>query len=260
MENEVKLENDELINCSNIWVKFSTGNPVPTLADLWDRKLSKKKDMPRYFWALQDVSFSVKKGEILGLVGNNGAGKSTLLRVVAEILKPDKGTVKVNTRCHLLSSGIGTREQLSGRENIILGSLYLGHSVSEIKKNFDAMVEFSGLGEHIDRPIRYYSDGMLSRLSFTIATSIKPEFLLLDELLGAGDITFRDKASKRMREVALGSKGAIIATHDMFFVLKHCTKALYLDKGKVRFYGNPKEAVNLYMKDNNLGTSEEFTI
>lgn len=256
----MKLGNNELINCNDIGVKFSTGNPLPTLADLWDRKLSKKKNGAKYFWALQNVSFSVRQGEILGLIGNNGAGKSTLLRVVAEILQPDKGTVTINTTCHLLSSGIGTREQLSGRENIILGSLYLGHSITEIKKNFDAMVEFSGLGEHIDRPIRYYSDGMLSRLSFTIATSIKPEFLLLDELLGAGDITFRDKASKRMKEVALGSKGAIIATHDMFFVLNHCSKALYLDKGSVRFYGDPKDAVDLYMKDNGLGTSKEFTV
>lgn len=245
---------DNVVICKNVWVKFSTGNPVPTIADLWDSFFTRKsnKDKPSFFWALEDVSFSVKKGEVLGLIGNNGAGKSTLLRVVAQVLSPDKGSVNIQTECNLLSPGLGQREQLSGRENIILGCLYLGYTMDEIKRNYDSMVEFSELGEHIERPIRYYSDGMLSRLIFTIATSLKPKFLLLDELLSAGDIGFRDKASKKMKQVVLNSQGAIIATHDMSFVTENCTKVLYLEKGKVKFYGDPKEAVNQYMKDNKL--------
>jgi len=245
----------KLIECKNVWTQFSSGNPSPSIADLWDSFLSRNREKPKFFWALKDVSFDVKQGEILGLIGNNGAGKSTLLRVIAGILAPDKGSVKIQTECNLLSPGLGYREQLSGRENIILGCLYLGYSKKEIDENFEKMVEFSELGEHIDRPVRYYSDGMISRLTFTIATSIKAEFLLMDELLSAGDISFRDKASKRMKEVVKSSKGAVIATHDMPFVTEHCTKVLYLVKGEVKFYGNPKEGVKLYMQDNGLDSS-----
>ena len=254
MESERMSQNDNVVICKDVWVKFSMGNPAPTIADLWDSFFTRKtgKEKPDFFWALKDVSFSVKKGEILGLIGNNGAGKSTLLRVVAQVLSPDKGQMDVRTKCNLLSPGLGQREQLSGRENIILGCLYLGYSMDEIKKNYDSMVEFSELGEHIERPIRYYSDGMLSRLIFTIATSLKPQFLLLDELLSAGDVGFRDKASKKMQEVIVNSKGAIIATHDLPFVKQNCNKVLYLDKGEVKFLGDPNEGVELYLKNNGL--------
>ncbi|MEM3159490.1 MAG: ABC transporter ATP-binding protein [Nitrososphaera sp.] len=248
------LKGDELVICKNVGTKFSTGNPVPTVADLWDSFFTRnsQKEKPKFFWALRNISFSVKKGEILGLIGNNGAGKTTLLRIVSGVLRPDEGSVQVNTECSLLSPGLGQREQLTGRENIILGCLYLGYSVQEIKENFDRMVEFSELGEHINRPVRYYSDGMISRLTFTIATSLKPSFLLLDELLSAGDISFRDKAAKRMKEVVLNSKGAIIATHDMGFVENHCTKVLYLRNGEARFYGPTTEGIDLYKRDNGL--------
>ena len=248
------LKGDELVICKNVGTKFSTGNPVPTVADLWDSFFTRnsQKEKPKFFWALRNISFSVKKGEILGLIGNNGAGKTTLLRIVSGVLRPDEGSVQVNTECSLLSPGLGQREQLTGRENIILGCLYLGYSVQEIKENFDRMVEFSELGERINRPVRYYSDGMISRLTFTIATSLKPSFLLLDELLSAGDISFRDKAAKRMKEVVLNSKGAIIATHDMGFVENHCTKVLYLRNGEARFYGPTTEGIDLYKRDNGL--------
>jgi len=250
-KSEKLLYEDPLIKVDGICVKFARGNPVKTIADLWDSFFSRKKnrDKPDYFWALKDISFEVRKGEILGLIGNNGAGKSTLLRVAAGILPPDKGKLEVQTQRNLLSPGLGYREQLTGRENIILGCLYLGHSIKKIEQNFDSMVEFSELGDHIDRPVRYYSDGMISRLTFTIATSIKADFLLMDELLSAGDISFRRKASKKMKEVVKQSNGAIIATHDMPFVEEHCTKVLYLVEGERKFYGDPREAVELYKKD-----------
>ncbi len=243
---------DDLIICKNVGVRFSTGNPVPTVADLWDSVFTKKKEKPKHFWALKDVSFSVKKGELLGLIGNNGAGKTTLLRIVAGVLNPDAGNVKINTECTLLSPGLGQRDQLTGRENIILGCLFLGYTMKEIREKYDEIVEFSELGDHIERPVRYYSDGMISRLTFSIATSIKPTFLLMDELLSAGDINFRAKAAKRMREVVQKSKGAIIATHDMDYV-KNCTRVVYLNKGEVRYYGLPEVAVEMYKKDNKLG-------
>lgn len=249
--NDDSTFSEEVIVCKNVSVKFSSGNPITTIADLWDSRLSRKKDVnhPKFFWALKDVTFSIKSGEVIGLIGKNGTGKSTLLRVVAGVLPPDEGNIEIKTKCNLLSPGLGQRDQLSGRENIILGCLYLGYSMEEIKKNFQNMVDFSELEEHIDRPIRYYSDGMMSRLTFTIATSIKPGFLLLDELLGAGDISFRDKASKRMREIVQNSKGALIATHDTGFVNESCDKVLYLEKGRVKYFGDSKKGVELYMKD-----------
>lgn len=241
-----------LIQAKNVSVKFAKGNPSKSLADMWDSFFSRKKEKFEYFWAVKNISFEVNKGEILGLIGNNGAGKTTLLRVAAGILPPDKGELISNTQCNLLSPGLGYREQLTGRENIMLGCLYLGYSKKEIQDNFDAMVRFAELEEHIDRPVRYYSDGMISRLTFTIATSIRADFLLMDELLSAGDIGFREKASKRMKEVVKQSNGAIIATHDMGFVEEHCTKALYMVKGEQKFLGDPVEAVEMYKRDNNI--------
>jgi ABC-type polysaccharide/polyol phosphate transport system ATPase subunit len=247
-----EVDENDLIICKNIWVGFNVGNPSRSLADMWGSMFSRNSQKPKFFWALKDISFSVKKGEIVGLIGNNGTGKTTLLRVIAGILDPDKGQVQVNTPCTLLSPGIGSRSQLSGRENIYLGCLYLGYSMEEIKQKYEEIVEFSGLREHIDRPVQYYSDGMISRLNFTIAASLKSEFLLLDELLSAGDITFRDKAARRMKEIVRNAKGTIIATHDMPFVRENCSTALYLRNGEVRFYGDPNKAVDLYENDNGI--------
>lgn len=243
-------ENPEpIIKLDDVGIKFSTSAAAVSLADLWNSMFTSKKNERKYFWALRHVSFDVYKGELIAVIGKNGAGKSTLLRVVAHILDVNEGKLKVNTRCNLLSSGVGQKPLLSGRDNIFMGCLLLGHSMNEIKKNFDSMVKFAELEEHIDRPIRYYSSGMLSRLLFTIATSIKPDFLLLDELLSAGDIGFVDKANKRMQEVIKKSDGGLIATHDMNFARNYSAKVLYLVNGSVKFFGDPNEAVDMYEKD-----------
>ena len=217
MNKDIENKTEELIILENVGVKFSTSNPVTTIADLWNDFFS-KKDGKKFFWALKDISFSIRKGELVGVIGKNGAGKSTLSRVVAQVLEPDEGVIKVLTKCNYLSSGVGARPHLSGKENIYLGCLLLGHSKEEIDRNYESMVKFAELEDHINRPIRFYSTGMLSRLLFTIATSIKPEFLILDELLSGGDISFVDKANKRMKEVITSAKGGLIATHDMNFV------------------------------------------
>lgn len=241
---------DNIVILESVGVRFSTSNPARSVADMWNAWFTKRaSERPHFFWALKNVSFAVKRGEIVSVIGKNGAGKSTLLRVVGGILQPDEGTVNVRTRCNLLSSGVGQKPLLSGKENIYLGCLLLGHSMEEIKKNYDDMVKFAELEDHIERPIRYYSSGMLSRLLFTIATSIKPEFLLLDELLSAGDIGFVDKANKRMKEVIQKAKGGLVATHDMNFARNYSTKTLYLSGGNIRYFGDPNEAVDLYERD-----------
>ncbi|MBS3926350.1 MAG: ABC transporter ATP-binding protein [Nitrosarchaeum sp.] len=237
---------ENIISCNNVGIKFSKTTPTPTLAGWLNYKFS---DNDSYFWALRNISFTVQKGELVGMIGKNGAGKSTLLRVVAEIISPDEGQISVKTKTNLLARGVGVRDHLSGRENIILGSLYLGKSLDEINKNMNSMVEFSELEEHIDRPVRYYSSGMVSKLLFTIATSINPEFLLLDELLSGGDLGFREKAKNRMLEVVNRSKGGLVATHNLQFVKESCSKVIYLDKGEMRFFGNAEEGVEMYLEE-----------
>ena len=239
----------DLIILDKVGVKFSVANPVTTIADLWNDFFSRKKDKAKFFWALKDISFSIQKGEMIGVIGRNGAGKSTLSRVVAQVLEPDEGTVEVHTKISFLSAGVGAKSHLSGKENIYLGCLLLGHSIEEIKRNYDSMVKFSELEDHIHRQIRFYSTGMLSRLLFTIATSIKPEFLILDELLSGGDISFVEKANRRMQEVITNSKGGLIATHDMNFVRKYCRRAIYLKNGMIKQIGEPNMVVDEYERD-----------
>ena len=246
--------NDALIVANNIGVKFSTSNPVTTVADVWNNFFAKDAKKKKYFWALKGISFSIKKGDLVGVIGKNGAGKSTLSRVVAQVLKQDEGILEVRTKTQFLSAGVGARPHLSGKENIFLGCLLLGHSMEEIRKNYDSMVDFAELQDHIHRPIRFYSSGMLSRLLFTIATSIKPEFLILDELLSGGDISFVDKANKRMHEVIRNSKGGLIATHDINFVRKYCSTAIYLQGGILKGYGDPNTVVDIYERDLGLKT------
>ena len=178
-----------------------------------------------------------------------------MLRVIAKILPLDKGTIDVASDCKLLSTGVGLKPELSGRENIFLGCLMLGHSLKNIKDNYERIVEFSELGGHIERPIKYYSTGMRSKLMFTIATSFEPEFLLLDELLSGGDISFRNKANKRMKEIITKSNGGVIATHDLGFVKEYCSKAIYLNDGKIEFFGAPNEAVERYLNDVKIAKS-----
>lgn len=257
MENESE-QKDKIVDCKNAWVKFSIDKPITTIGDLWSSKFLKndKKLRCNFFWALKDITFSVKKRELIGVIGKNGSGKSTLLRVIAKIIPLDRGTIDVDTNCKLLSAGVGLRQELSGRENIFLGGLMLGQSLEKIKNNYEKIVEFSELGEHIERPLKYYSTGMRSKLIFTIATSFEPEFLLLDELLSGGDISFRNKANKRMKEVITKSNGGVIATHDLGFVKEYCTKAIYLNNGEMKFFGESKIAVMMYLDDVKISKSE----
>ncbi len=227
-------QTSEMVILDNMGVKFDLG---------YDRS--------RYIWALKGISFSVNRGEIIGIIGKNGAGKSTLLRAISGIISPDEGNITIKTKCQLLSRGVGLRTELSGRDNMILGCLFLGHAITEIKQRLDDMIKFCEFDnpEDIDKPVMHYSSGMTSRLLFTIATAFTPDFLLLDELLSGGDISFKERAHKKMREIIRNSNGGIVATHDMSFVKDFCDKVVYLEKGKIKFLGNPIYGVNSYLKD-----------
>lgn len=205
------------------------------------------------FWALRDCSFTVKQGEIVGIIGPNGAGKSTLCRILSGILKPDTGSLTQEGEVSaLLSLGSGFNIQLSGRDNIYLNGLMLGIPKRELETLVDEIIDFSGLEEFIDEPIKNYSSGMVARLGFSIAAMLEPDIFIIDEALSTGDMTFYEKASARIQEMINSAKAVIVVTHSMAFVKKVCTKAIWLKQGQIMHMGDPVETVELYTADSML--------
>ena len=237
--------------------------PIVTVRDLTVRfsraphrlmslgRLLRRRD-PERFDVLHGIGFALYPGDVLGIIGENGAGKSTLLRTLSGLIPIERGEVWVGGRHLLLRAGVGFREEATGRENVVLAGCYLQMSPREMRALVGEIVEFSELGEAIDRPLKYYSDGMRARLVFSLATSVSPEVLMLDELLGAGDVRFQDKAARRMDELIKRARAVIVVTHGLDFVRKHCTKALYLAKGRPRYFGHPEIAVSHYLNDLHL--------
>lgn len=204
----------------------------------------------RTFWALEDVSMTIKSGEVVGIIGHNGAGKTTLCRVLSGLLKADRGKVKVNGEVSaFLSLGAGFNRQLPGRDNIYLNGLMLGMSRKQLHTLYDDIVAFAELEDFIDTPVKYYSSGMVSRLGFSIAASTDPHIFIIDEVLSAGDASFNEKAGERIQEMITGSKAVIVVSHSMRFIEKVCTRAIWMKKGRVMYDGSPEEAVALYRKD-----------
>lgn len=201
------------------------------------------------FWALNNVSFEVKRGECLGLIGQNGAGKSTLLKLLNGITLPDKGTIKVVGRVGaLLELGAGFHPMLTGRENISLNAAILGLSKDEVAEKFDAIVDFAELQEFIDSPVKHYSSGMYVRLGFAIAAHTDPDIFLIDEALAVGDILFQSKCYAKLRDFRDRGVTIIFVTHSLDLVRKYCSRAILLGKGNVISNGVPKVVVDKYNK------------
>jgi ABC-type polysaccharide/polyol phosphate transport system ATPase subunit len=199
------------------------------------------------FWALRDVGFVVEPGEIVGVIGRNGSGKSTLLLSVAGIIPPDVGSIRTFGRTStLLTLGAGFEPELSGRENIRLNGAYLGLPRQVIEERLDEIVEFSELGGFIDAPVKKYSTGMRARLGFSIAAHVEPEILLLDETLGVGDAGFQEKSRDKLLELMGRSRAIMVVSHSMQFVQETCTKALWLEDGRVAGFGEPHDVVAAY--------------
>jgi len=198
-------------------------------------------------WALKDVSFELEKGGSLGVIGDNGAGKSTLCLLLSQIMSPTSGKVEVSGKVSaLLTLGAGFQPDLSWRDNIFLNGIYLGYTRDEIQGKFDEIVEFSELGESIDFPVRTYSNGMRARLAFSIAASIKPEILIIDELMGVGDIKFQKKSTQKMKELIKESQALVVVSHSMGTVRELCSQTIWLDKGQIVAQGPTKEVVSKY--------------
>lgn len=199
------------------------------------------------FWALQDISFTVEKGDRVGVLGFNGAGKSTLLKVIAGVLKPTKGSVKVSgVIAPMLELGAGFDMNYSGKENIFLYGATMGYSRKFIEEKYNEIVEFSELGDFIDVPVKNYSSGMRARLGFAIATAVEPETLILDEVLSVGDAKFRQKSEAKIRSMFDKGITVLFVSHSTQQVLNICNKAIILEKGKLIAQGDAKEICDKY--------------
>jgi lipopolysaccharide transport system ATP-binding protein len=202
-----------------------------------------------HFWALRDVNFAVAPGEILGVIGKNGAGKSTLLEVISDIISPDEGAIQVSgRRPTLLTIGAGFERELTGRENVRLNAAYLGFSRKEIDRLVAPIEEFSELGRFLDQPIKTYSTGMVARLGFSIAVHTDPDILLLDEVLSVGDADFQAKSRHRLGEMMNRARAIVVVSHSEGFIEDICTKALWLEKGRVIDFGEPQQVLAAYKK------------
>lgn len=218
--------------------------------------LQVRKKTVDYFWALRDISFELKCGTSLGIIGGNGAGKSTLLKVLAKIIPPSEGEAEVFGKVNsLLEVGTGFQSDLSGRANIYLNASILGMSRDETNAVFDEIVEFSGIKEFIDMPVKYYSSGMYSRLAFAVAANVTGDILLIDEVLSVGDAEFRQKCLNRMNNLLIDQKRTVLfVSHSMEAIMRFCSHALWLDHGIGRAFGPADEVVSEYLRSiNQLG-------
>lgn len=215
-----------------------------------ERFLMLKRSRFEQLWALKDVNLNVDEGRVIGVIGPNGSGKSTLLKVLSNIYRPDEGTFSVNGNvAALLELGAGFHPELTGRENIYLNGSILGLTRKEINNRFDEIVEFSGLEKFLDTPIKNYSTGMTVRLGFSIAMSIDPDVLLIDEVLGVGDLNFSKKSFLKIKSFAESGKTILFVSHDLSVVGSFADHVVWLDQGKVKGQGEPEEMINAYMTD-----------
>ena len=209
----------------------------------------KRKIVYDEFAALNDVSLEIRRREVMGIIGHNGAGKSTLLRLIARVLQPTSGRVTVRGRvAPLLELGAGFDMELTGRENVYLNGAILGFRRTDIDQRFDRIVDFAGVREFIDMPIRTYSSGMVVRLGFAVATDIQPDILIVDELLSIGDADFQKKSEQRMRELCEKSEAVIMVSHDLGLMREMCRRVSWLDHGRLMAVGPADEVVDQYLR------------
>lgn len=200
------------------------------------------------FWALQDVSFDVKQGDILGIIGRNGAGKSTLLKILSQVTVPTKGEVRFNGRiASLLEVGTGFHSELTGRENIFLNGAILGMSKEDIRKKLDEIIAFAEVGRFIDTPVKRYSSGMYVRLAFAVAAHLEPEILIVDEVLAVGDGQFQQKCLGKLGEVACNGRTVLFVSHDLQAMKRLCTRGILMSGGQIAHMGTINEAVQTYL-------------
>ena len=207
-----------------------------------------------YIWALKELSFEVKPGEVVGIIGSNGAGKSTLLKILSRITEPTEGAAEIHGRLGaLLEVGTGIHPELTGRENIFLSGAILGMGKKEIERKFEAIVTFAEVERFIDTPVKHYSTGMTVRLAFAVAAHLEPEILLVDEVLAVGDMAFQRKCLGKMDDAAQGGRTILFVSHNMGAVRQLCQRVIWLDQGKVVADGNPEDVISRYLAESSRG-------
>lgn len=244
MENK----DDALIQFMDIWVRYRVlherYNQIKEFAIRWLQRRLVYND----FWALKGISFNLYRGDILGVIGRNGAGKSTMLKVIARVLHPTRGRMIIRGNvAPLLELGAGFSYELTGRENVYVNGTLLGNKRKEIDELFPSIVDFAEIPDFIDSPIRTYSTGMTSRLGFAVATCVRPDILLIDEVLSVGDSHFRKKCLDRMNDFQEKGSTILLVSHDMTTVRSFCKTVIWLDNGLIRMEGNAEEVVDAYL-------------
>lgn len=248
------------IDVNHVNLTFEVQNEkIDTLKETFIRVFSRKKTSKIKVHALKDISFKIYQGEKVGIIGYNGAGKSTLLNVITGIYPPDNGTVTTRGNISpLLSLGAGFDHNFSGRKNIILNGAVLGYSKDFLESKIDEIIEFSELGEFIDIPIKNYSSGMLAKLGFSIATAVNPDILIIDEILGVGDVTFAKKSADKIRSLMDGGTTVLLVSHLIPQIRELCDKAIWIDKGELREFGEVNKVCDNYLKDAEKASNEQL--
>ena len=244
-----------MIDVQNVSMRFNLGieknNSLKQMAvDLFSKSAREKRKMHKKeneFWALQDVSFKVEKGQVVGFVGSNGAGKATLLKVVAGVMKPTKGKVLVGGNiCPMIELGAGFDLDLNARENIYLNGAVMGYSKDFIDSKYQEIVDFSELHDFLEVPVRNFSSGMIARLAFSVATIVEPEILIVDEILSVGDLNFQKKSENKMRSLISGGTTVLYVSHSIESIKSLCDKVVWLEHGKVIQVGTAEKVCAAY--------------
>lgn len=251
---DIMIKVDDVSMRFNLGIEkgFSLKQGFVDLFDAKKRKERKENQKKNEFWALTDVSFEIKRGEVVGFIGSNGAGKSTLLKVVAGVMKPTKGKVDVyGNICPMIELGAGFDMDLTARENIYLNGAVMGYSKDFIDQKFNEIVAFSELQEFLDVPVKNFSSGMVARLAFSVATVVEPEILIVDEILSVGDIAFQAKSEAKMLSMINGGTTVLYVSHSLASIKKICDKVVWIEKGKIKRVGG-KEICDEYERGCNV--------
>lgn len=249
---------ESMIRVNDVSMKFNLGIEKNFSLKLFFinffKNLGSKKEKPKEFWALKNITFDVSRGEVIGFVGGNGAGKSTLLKLVSGVMKPTKGTIQIGGNiCPMIELGAGFDMDLTARENIYLNGSILGYSKKFIDEKFNEIVDFSELHDFLDVPIRNFSSGMTARLAFSIATIVDPEILIVDEILSVGDIAFQKKSENKMKSMIGGGTTVLYVSHSIQSIKAICDRVIWIDHGTMVMDGKADEVVEAYIKACNLG-------
>ena len=243
-------EKKVIVDVNHVTIRFNLANQKVDNLKEYVIKLIKKELMFQEFLAVKDVSFTVHEGEAWGLIGTNGSGKSTMLKAISGILKPYQGSITVSgSVAPLIELGAGFDPELTARENIFLNGCVLGHTEKFMQEHFDEIVDFAELHQFLDAPLKNYSSGMRARLGFSVATMVKPDILIVDEILSVGDYKFRQKCEKRMKELLSGGTTLLYVSHSIDEVRRLCDHAIWLDKGVARMQGDVTTVCDAYMAE-----------